>query len=363
MAKILLKGTVVDDSWVNQYYEREGEPIVYPSMVRNIIDNSEGDIEVEINSYGGSVWAGAEIASMISDYQGKTTCYITGMAASIASVIAMAFDEVVMTPLSMIMIHNPAGAPLSYSLNDIKSKAAQLEGIAEESARIYHEKTGLSMSKIRKMMDEESYIMADEAIKLGFATRKGKATKEEKELNNKLITNSINESRTIEEIIKERNKAEMAKKASIFDRLMGISQETLEIVEPEVDEEVEETPEEVIETPEEEIVEDTPADEEEPKEDVEALLDNAMETINSLTKQVAKLTAERDEANASLASEKEAKAAVENSNKEMTTNVAKKMRDLNSLIEKASKAETAPSSTMKANNNWTFGGVRTGGKD
>lgn len=372
MGKILLKGTVVDDSWINSYAENEGEAIIYPSKVREMLSQTEGDLEVEINSYGGNVWAGTEIASLIESYEGKTTCIITGMAASIASVIAMAFDEIVMTPLSMIMIHNPAGAPLSYSLQDIKSKAAQLEGIAEQSAMIYHERTGLSMSKIRKMMDNETYIMADEAIKLGFATRKAKATKEEIELNNNLVTNSIAESKTIQEIMEERNKSEMARKASIFDKLKKVANDTLDIVEPENEpatEPVEPTePEaepEVTPTEPENEPEATP---EEPEaevvpNEVEVALDNAMKTIEALNEKVEGLTKQLADANASLETEKQAKMAVETSNKEMTDSVAKKMKDLNSLIEKAAKAETKPKATMKAGNDWTFGGIVTGGKD
>lgn len=361
MANILLKGTVVDDSWVNQYYEEDGEPIIYPNAVRDLITAAEGeDLTIELNSYGGSVWAGAEIATMLEEHKGKVTVQVSGIAASIASVIAMAADEVVMTPLSCIMIHNPASYPMSFSLTDMRKTVAQLEGIADNIVNIYKKRTGLSTDKLKKMMDDETYIMADEAIKLGFADRKSKATDAEQTIVNSLITNAVNgQFPNIEAIMKERNSKEMAKKQSIFERLTGVTKEVLNEVEPE---KVVEPPEVEPEAEPEVTPEVTPEPETEPEvteeaTEVEELLDAAAETIETLQTENASLKAENDALKADLDNAKKATAEVTDEKNKMSNSVATKMRTLNSLIEKIEKADTAPKKAVNsANSEWTYNG-------
>lgn len=364
MANILLKGTVVDDSWFNKYYEEDGEPIIYPNGVRNLITAAgDEDITIELNSYGGSVWAGAEIATMLEEHKGKVTVQVSGIAASIASVIAMAADEVVMTPLSCIMIHNPASYPMSFSLTDMRKTVAQLEGIADEIVNIYKKRTGLSTDKLKQMMDDETYIMADEAIKLGFADRKSKPTDAEQTIVNSLITNAVNgQFPNIEAIMKERNSKEMAKKQSIFERLTGVTKEVLNEVEPE---EVVETPEVKPEAEPEVTPEVTPEPETEPEvteeveeaDEVETLLDAAAETIEKLQTENASLKTENDALKADLDNAKKATAEVTDEKNKMSNSVATKMRTLNSLIEKIEKADTAPKKAVNsANSEWTYNG-------
>ena len=127
-----------------------------------------GNISVWINSPGGDMLTGAQIYNLIKDYKGKVTIKIDGLAASAASVIAMAGDEVLMSPVSQLMIHNPFSCAIGDS-NEMKRAADMLNEVKESIINAYELKTHLSRSKIARMMDDESWMNAYKAVNLGFA--------------------------------------------------------------------------------------------------------------------------------------------------------------------------------------------------
>lgn len=127
-----------------------------------------GDITVWINSPGGDCIAAAQIYNMLMDYKGNVTVKIDGIAASAASVIAMAGTRVIMSPVSMLMIHNPM--TMAYGNSAEMQKAIEMLGSVKDSIiNAYEIKTGLSRSKLSHLMDAETWMDATKALELGFA--------------------------------------------------------------------------------------------------------------------------------------------------------------------------------------------------
>ena len=127
-----------------------------------------GDITVWINSPGGDCVAAAQIYNMLMDYPGNVTVKIDGIAASAASVIAMAGTKVLISPVGMLMIHNPA--TLAWGDSGEMQKAIEMLGSVKDSIiNAYEIKTGLSRTKLSHMMDAETWMDARKAVELGFA--------------------------------------------------------------------------------------------------------------------------------------------------------------------------------------------------
>ena len=135
--------------------------------IRDSLSGS-GDITVWINSPGGDCVAAAQIYNMLMDYKGNVTVKIDGIAASAASVIAMAGTKVMVSPVSMLMIHNPATMAFGDSA-EMQKAIAMLEEVKESIINAYEIKTGLSRAKISHLMDAETWMNANMAIELGFA--------------------------------------------------------------------------------------------------------------------------------------------------------------------------------------------------
>ena len=130
--------------------------------------SGEGDITVWINSPGGDCVAAAQIYNMLMDYKGSVTVKIDGIAASAASVIAMAGSKVLMSPVSMLMIHNPMTAAFGNSAE--MQKAIDMLGSVKDSIlNAYEIKTGMSRTKLSHLMDAETWMDANKAMELGFA--------------------------------------------------------------------------------------------------------------------------------------------------------------------------------------------------
>ncbi|MDD3410329.1 MAG: Clp protease ClpP [Eubacteriales bacterium] len=128
------------------------------------------NLNVWINSYGGSVFAGAGIYNALKEHSGKVTTIVDGIAASAASVIAMAGSSVEITPVGMLMIHNPMGCMGEYSeAKDFRHMADMLDKVKDTIVTAYVLKTSMSREEISGMMDDESYMTAGEAVRLGFA--------------------------------------------------------------------------------------------------------------------------------------------------------------------------------------------------
>ena len=127
-----------------------------------------GDVTVWINSPGGDCVAAAQIYNMLMEYPGSVTVKIDGIAASAASVIAMAGTRVLMSPVSMLMIHNPM--TVAFGDSGEMQKAIEMLGSVKDSIiNAYEIKTGLSRTKLSHLMDAETWMDANKAIELGFA--------------------------------------------------------------------------------------------------------------------------------------------------------------------------------------------------
>ena len=132
------------------------------------LNSGTGDITVWINSPGGDCVAAAQIYNMLMDYKGNVTVKIDGIAASAASVIAMAGTEVLMSPVSTMMIHNPATVAMGDH-NEMQKAIEMLNEVKESIINAYEIKTGLSRAKLSHLMDSETWMNANKAVELGFA--------------------------------------------------------------------------------------------------------------------------------------------------------------------------------------------------
>ena len=153
-------------------------------MFKDELNAGSGDITVWINSPGGDCVAAAQIYNMLANYKGNVTVKIDGIAASAASVIAMAGNTVLMSPVSMMMIHNPA--TMAFGDHTDMAKAIEmLEGVKDSIINAYALKTGMSRAKLSRLMDAETWMDATKAVELGFAddiiTRNAFPEKEEDE--------------------------------------------------------------------------------------------------------------------------------------------------------------------------------------
>lgn len=156
---LFLNGAIAEESWFDDD--------VTPQLFKAELDSGEGDITVWINSPGGDCIAAAQIYNMLFDYKGKVTVKVDGIAASAASVIAMAGDVVMMSPVSMMMIHNPATIAMGDH-SEMQKAIDQLFEVKESIINAYEIKTGLSRAKISHLMDEETWMNANKALELGF---------------------------------------------------------------------------------------------------------------------------------------------------------------------------------------------------
>ena len=157
---LTLDGVISESSWFDDD--------VTPEAFRQELNAGEGDITVWINSPGGDCIAAAQIYNMLIDYKGNVTVKIDGIAASAASVIAMAGTEVQMSPVAMMMIHNPA--TIAFGDHEEMQKAIDMLAEVKESIiNAYELKTGMSRAKIARLMDEETWMNAKKAVELGFA--------------------------------------------------------------------------------------------------------------------------------------------------------------------------------------------------
>ncbi len=168
--KINIKGAIVsnDDKWL---YEIFGMEHTAPKDVIDALPKNNEDIEVIINSGGGDVFSGSEIYTALKEYQGKVTVKVYGVAASAASVIAMAGDHIVMSPTAQMMIHNVS--TLTYGDNrKMDSSSKMLSSTDKGIANAYVKKTGMSEEEILNLMNDETWMNAQEAIEKGFADAK-----------------------------------------------------------------------------------------------------------------------------------------------------------------------------------------------
>lgn len=141
---------------------------ITPQMFRKDLEAEEGDVTVWINSPGGNVFAAAEIYTMLKDYAGKVTVKVASLAASAASVVAMAGDTVQMSPTALLMLHDPSTVAMGNT-RDMEKAIAALNEVKEAIVNAYAAKSGLRRGRIADLMSEETWLNAKKAVELGFA--------------------------------------------------------------------------------------------------------------------------------------------------------------------------------------------------
>lgn len=141
---------------------------ITPQSFRDELYAEEGDITLWLNSPGGNVFAAAEIYTMIRDYPHRVTVKIASIAASAASVIAMAGNTVQMSPTALLFVHDPSTIAMGNA-KDMEKAIATLNEVKECIINAYAAKTGLSRNRISKLMSDETWINAKKAVELGFA--------------------------------------------------------------------------------------------------------------------------------------------------------------------------------------------------
>ncbi len=160
-ARVLeLNGTIASESWFDDD--------VTPQMFKDELFAADGDVTIWINSPGGDCIAASQIYSMLMDYKGNVTVKIDGIAASAASVIAMAGTEVLMAPTALMMIHNPATMAFGDHV-EMQKAIEMLDEVKESIINAYEIKTGLTRAKLSHLMDDETWMNAKKAMELGFA--------------------------------------------------------------------------------------------------------------------------------------------------------------------------------------------------
>ena len=159
-ARILrLEGAIAEESWFDDE--------VTPAAFKAELTSGSGPITVWINSPGGDCVAAAQIYNMLMDYPADVTVRIDGIAASAASVIAMAGTKVQLSPVSVMMIHNPLTVAMGDS-DEMRRAIQLLDEVKESIINAYEIKTGLSRDKLSHLMDGETWMNAKKALELGF---------------------------------------------------------------------------------------------------------------------------------------------------------------------------------------------------
>ncbi len=161
---LMLEGYIAEESWFSDD--------VTPQQFKAELNGNglRDDIIVHINSPGGCVFAATQIYNALKEYPGRVTVHIDSLAASAASVVAMAGDEVCVSPLSILMIHNPM-VGISGDVSVLKAGINLLEETKEGIINAYHSKTKLSRAKLAHLMDNETWMSAHKAVELGFADK------------------------------------------------------------------------------------------------------------------------------------------------------------------------------------------------
>ena len=157
---LMLNGEISNETWF-------GDEIT-PKEFRGELNSGQGKVTVWINSPGGDCFAAAQIYNMLMEYSGPVDVHIDGIAASAASVIAMAGNHVAISRVGMMMIHNPATVSIGDE-REMKKAMEMLSEVKESIINAYELKTGLPRKQLSNMMNAESWMNAKKALELGFA--------------------------------------------------------------------------------------------------------------------------------------------------------------------------------------------------
>lgn len=166
-----------DDGLVIWLYDEIGDRSLFGESddVRTLVERitrAESDITVRINSPGGSVWDGAALHAALAASPQQVTVYVDGLAASIASYVAMAGDRVVVAPGAMLMVHDPWGA-VAGTAEELRELADVLDKVRDQMARVYAARTGRPVEEVLDWMRRETWFSAEEAVAVGLADEVG----------------------------------------------------------------------------------------------------------------------------------------------------------------------------------------------
>lgn len=170
MMKINVKGAIVpnNDKWIYDMLEMDATS---PKDVFDALSSTDEDVEVIINSGGGDVFSGSEIYTVLKEHQGNVNVKVVGVAASAASVIAMAGSKIEMSPTAQMMIHNASSIAFGDN-REMQTAYNMLTSANKAVANAYIAKTGKSEQEITDLMNEEAWFSADTAVEQGFADSK-----------------------------------------------------------------------------------------------------------------------------------------------------------------------------------------------
>lgn len=166
--RININGIIVSNEY-KEVYEEFGITSVCPNdVISQLPQNNSEPVEIHVSSDGGDVYAGFEIYTKLKEYKGRITAKVINLAASAATLPLMAADEILISPVAQIMIHNAWGTQTGNQ-HAMKDAAKQLEEIAESLINAYELRTKQRREKLQKWMDEETYFSAYKAVQYGFA--------------------------------------------------------------------------------------------------------------------------------------------------------------------------------------------------
>lgn len=210
-----LNGMIAEESWFDDD--------VTPRMFKQELMSGSGPITIWINSPGGDCIAASQIYSMLMDYSGEITVKIDGIAASAASVIAMASTHVLMSPTALLMIHNPS--TMAFGDHRDMAKAIELlDEVKESIINAYEIKTGKPRELLSTLMDAETWMNANKAIELGFADGVLEDTKRDSISNAYSFSTREFDKRLMNKISSQTKKEEGRKVCDLKDKLNQIKQ-------------------------------------------------------------------------------------------------------------------------------------------
>jgi len=187
---LYLNGVIAEEGWF--------EDDITPALFKSELQAGKGPVTIWLNSPGGDCVAAARIYNMLMDYPSDVTVQIDGIAASAASVVAMAGTRVLMSPVSVMMIHNPLTVAMGDS-EEMRRAIQMLDEFKDSILNAYELKTGLSRTRLSNMMDAETWLSAGKAIELHFAdgilfthqTEEASEAKDEFTFSRRAATNSL----------------------------------------------------------------------------------------------------------------------------------------------------------------------------
>lgn len=163
-ARLYVEGEIWPES---PWWMEDGQVAAPDSFRREMMALGDGALDVYVNSPGGDAAAGVAMATLLRQHKGHTRCIITSLAASAASLLPCGCDEVQMSPGALLMIHNPSTCAYGDHREMDRAKA-YLDKLKDAVISLYAEKCGKDRDTIARMMDEETFLTAQDAIREGF---------------------------------------------------------------------------------------------------------------------------------------------------------------------------------------------------